>query len=227
VHYSAAAHPACSREPTDWMTASANVGGIPGAISVGFRCTHRHGLVYPSEPCRFRPGELPRCRLLSPPNIGFGLPWHEVAAAVEQLDLRKCRAYIFHVGHAGSTLNSRLVGAHAGAFALREPKILRIFAQLRSEGTAMQPVSADPRLGGCLKLQSRTFEPRRLAVIKARASCPSLPPSPDGAPGGSISVHSSSGPPPTCWMCYGTWASMQILSKPRRLSAGPDLQRFS
>ncbi len=106
-------------------------------------------------------------RLLSPPTIGFSLPWHEVAAAVEQLDLRERCAYIFHIGHAGSTLTSRLVGAHAGAFALREPMILRIFAQLRSESAAKQPVSADPRLGGCLKLWSRTFEPRQLAVIKA------------------------------------------------------------
>ena len=71
----------------------------------------------------------------------------------------------------GSTLLSRLVGAHRGAFSLREPALLRTFAQLRDEPEA-QPrafgaAELDERLTGCLKLLSRTFDAQQIAVIKA------------------------------------------------------------
>jgi hypothetical protein len=106
-------------------------------------------------------------RLLATRTIGLSLSWREVGAAIEQLDLRERCAYIFHIGHVGSTLTSRLVGAHADVLSVREPMILRSFAQPSNEILAALPASADSRLGGCLKLWSRTFEPRQRAVIKA------------------------------------------------------------
>jgi hypothetical protein len=110
-------------------------------------------------------------RILTPRTERRIVPWPQAIAAVEEARLEEHCAYIFHIGHVGSTLMSRLIGAHSGAFALREPMILRAFAQLRGElpGQARPWADAEfeARLGGCLKLLSRTFAARELALIKA------------------------------------------------------------
>ena len=77
-------------------------------------------------------------RILTPHTERRIVPWPQAIAAVEAAGLAEHCAYIFHIGHVGSTLMSRLIGAHARAFALREPMILRAFAQLR--GDSAQPI---------------------------------------------------------------------------------------
>jgi hypothetical protein len=110
-------------------------------------------------------------RVLTPRVAGHTLPWRQVAAAIETAKLAERCNFIFHIGHVGSTLLSRLMGHHPGAFALREPMLLRTFAQLEREPGAKPPAWSDTdvetRLGGCLKLLSRTFDPKQRAVIKA------------------------------------------------------------
>jgi hypothetical protein len=69
--------------------------------------------------------------------------------------------YIFHTGHVGSTLISRLVGEHAGFFSLREPALLRGAA---NEATALPESS--PELDTMLRLLSRTWRPEQRPVIK-------------------------------------------------------------
>jgi hypothetical protein len=101
-------------------------------------------------------------RILTPQTKLRTLPWRDVAAAVESAGLKERCGFIFHIGHVGSTLLSRLIGAHPGVFALREPGILRTFAQPLGESPEL-----DRLLSGMLKLLSRTFEERQLAVIKA------------------------------------------------------------
>ncbi len=110
-------------------------------------------------------------RLLTPQTSSHVLPWSQVAAAVNAAQLIERCGFIFHIGHVGSTLLSRLMGAHAGIFSLREPALLRTFAQLRDQPEARphhwSDVDFDARLTGCLKLLSRTFETRPLPLIKA------------------------------------------------------------
>ena len=110
-------------------------------------------------------------RILTPQTPVQTLPWREVAAAVEAAQLAERCAYILHIGHVGSTLLSRLIGSHSGAFGLREPMVLRVFAQLRSEPALWPPgwtgSHVDARLSACLKLLSRTFDAQQRAVIKA------------------------------------------------------------
>ena len=65
--------------------------------------------------------------------------------------------YVFHVGHVGSTLVSRLVGEHAGVFSVREPMLLRTLAG--GEHTLS--------LRATVALLSRTWRPEQRAVIKA------------------------------------------------------------
>jgi hypothetical protein len=109
-------------------------------------------------------------RLLTPNTSSQSLPWSQVAAAINATQLIERCGFIFHIGHVGSTLLSRLVGAHAGVFSLREPALLRTFAQLRDQEAQPHRWSAadfDARLTGCLKLLSRTFEAAQLPLVKA------------------------------------------------------------
>jgi hypothetical protein len=68
--------------------------------------------------------------------------------------------YIFHIGHVGSTLISRLLGAHQSFFALREP------ALLRAVSVRPAPDAGAPSLGVVLALLGRTWRKDQRAVIK-------------------------------------------------------------
>jgi hypothetical protein len=110
-------------------------------------------------------------RILTPRTIGQTMAWREVAAWIETANLPERCDFIFHIGHVGSTLLSRLLGAHPRILALREPMILRTCAQFGMEPSARPPewggVEFDVRLGGCVKLLSRTFEAHENALVKA------------------------------------------------------------
>ena len=110
-------------------------------------------------------------RLHTPQVPSHTLPWPRVVAAIDAARLPERCGFIFHIGHVGSTLLSRLIGAHSRAFSLREPVILRTFAQLDGEFEVrpqlLRKEDFDARLTGCLKLLSRTFEARQLPIIKA------------------------------------------------------------
>jgi hypothetical protein len=67
--------------------------------------------------------------------------------------------YLFHVGHVGSTLVSRLIGARHGFFALREPALLRELSQNPPGGAALG-------LDAALALLGRTWRPGERAVVK-------------------------------------------------------------
>ena len=67
--------------------------------------------------------------------------------------------FIFHIGHVGSTLVSRLLGASDRVFALREPAILRTLAK--------REASLAPRLEMTLKLLARVWRPTQRSLVKA------------------------------------------------------------
>jgi hypothetical protein len=81
-----------------------------------------------------------------------------LAAAAAQLTPQA--HYVFHLGHVGSTLISRLIGAHPGCFALREPALLRALAMRGEPRIALS-------LRGAQALLSRRWHPGQRAVIKA------------------------------------------------------------
>ena len=69
--------------------------------------------------------------------------------------------YVFHTGHVGSTLVSRLIGAHGRFFSLREPALLRPLAPLSPvAGTAVADLDV------ALAILGRTWRPGQRAVIK-------------------------------------------------------------
>lgn len=110
-------------------------------------------------------------RILTPQTPRRAVPWPHLEAAVAAAPLAETAGYIFHIGHVGSTLVSRLLGAHARVFAVREPAILRTSAEMcfEPEAPARQPTGSegDQLLGTILKLLSRTFHPEQRAIIKA------------------------------------------------------------
>ena len=82
-----------------------------------------------------------------------------VAAAAASLPPRA--HYIFHIGHVGSTLISRLVGEHEGFFSVREPAVLGAIATDPSRALG----SLDMR--AALGLLARAWRPEQRAVVKA------------------------------------------------------------
>ncbi|MGC8517731.1 MAG: hypothetical protein ACP5P4_04285, partial [Steroidobacteraceae bacterium] len=59
--------------------------------------------------------------------------------------------YIFHIGHVGSTLISRILGEHPGFHAVREPALLRAIAAEQA------PAAHTPSLTMVLPLLARTW----------------------------------------------------------------------
>jgi hypothetical protein len=68
--------------------------------------------------------------------------------------------YVFHTGHVGSTLISRLIGAHESFFSLREPPPLRVLCDESAQQGAVLNLHAT------LALLGRTWRPNQRAVIK-------------------------------------------------------------
>lgn len=109
-------------------------------------------------------------RLAGTQTVERAMPWPQVAAAIDAAHLAERCAFIFHIGHVGSTLLSRLVGSHPGVFSLREPALLRTFAQLEGPAAPTRfwsPEDFEVRLTDSLKLLSRTFATPQLPLIKA------------------------------------------------------------
>jgi hypothetical protein len=98
-------------------------------------------------------------------------PWPQVEAAVAAAGLAENCDFIFHIGHVGSTLLSRLLGRSKRILALREPLILRTLAQMAFEREAGNPAwPADEwerRTAVFLKLWSRTFRDGQRVCVKA------------------------------------------------------------
>ena len=98
-------------------------------------------------------------RLMQRPLDAQIVPWPDVATALAG-DLRTDARWIFHIGHVGSTLVSRLLGELENVLAIREPRLLRDVAI--SPGEVRETyVAAIP------KLMSRTFANAEIACVKA------------------------------------------------------------
>lgn len=95
--------------------------------------------------------------------------WAELEAADQAK--RRDAHFIFHIGHVGSTLISRLLGELDGVFALREPQILRNFFDLAMlDGAPHSPWSPEQfgsRLETAIGWLSRPFNEGDRALVKA------------------------------------------------------------
>jgi hypothetical protein len=97
-------------------------------------------------------------RMLQQPVDAQVIPWPEVRSAING-ELRTDARWIFHIGHVGSTLLSRLLGEIPGVLGVREPRFLRDIASMPEELRA-------PYIDTAPKLMSRTFADNDLACVK-------------------------------------------------------------
>jgi hypothetical protein len=111
------------------------------------------------SPQAYRAASFLDDRILQSPVNAHVLPWAPVAEAVK-LGGRRDARWIFHIGHVGSTLVSRLLGELDSVLAIREPRILRDLALVPAAGRSdyIEPLR---------RLLSRTFEEGETALVKA------------------------------------------------------------
>jgi len=119
-------------------------------------------------------------RILVPGTQGTWLPGTAVSEAALRATGRKPLHFIFHSGHVGSTLLSRLLDATDAVLPLREPLPLRTLAE--AEAVLGRPESLlsqgqfDGQLDTLLALWSRGYETTRAVVLKATSSAGHLAP---------------------------------------------------
>lgn len=97
------------------------------------------------------------------------VPWSELSnTTVAKAPVPQ---YIFHIGHVGSTLLSRLLGEIDTVLALREPQLLRTLceiSQIRSEpDSPWSPEVYQDRFSETVHWLSRSFRPDQRVMIKA------------------------------------------------------------
>ena len=98
-------------------------------------------------------------RMLQEPVDARIVPWADVEGAMKA-ERRSDTRWIFHIGHVGSTLVSRLLGELDGIIAIREPRLLRDLA-------LSPPEAREHYLEPVAKLMSRTFASDEIACVKA------------------------------------------------------------
>lgn len=84
--------------------------------------------------------------------------------------------FIFHTGHVGSTLLSRLLGTHPRVFSLREPQVLRTLAAAEAAHAPWDDPALDRRLAVFQALFSRTWAAPKRSLVKATSLVTGLAP---------------------------------------------------
>jgi hypothetical protein len=113
------------------------------------------------------------------------VPWPQIEDAMEG-NVRHDARWIFHIGHVGSTLVSRLLGELPNVLSLREPRLLRDLAlsppEVRARYCAPVP-----------KLMSRTFAAEEFACVKATSFVSEI--APELVPSGERALFMYATPP--------------------------------
>lgn len=94
------------------------------------------------------------------------VPYADVEIAMSEVSDTHPLHFIFHTGHVGSTLLSRLVEETNGVLGLREPLPLRTLAELQDQNAPQ----LDTRLDTFTKLWRRGFADTTHVVVKATSS---------------------------------------------------------
>ena len=107
-------------------------------------------------------------RLMQQPVDAQIIAWPVVESAVAG-EMRTDARWIFHIGHVGSTLVSRLLGEIEGVLAVREPRLLRDLALFTADVRSgyVEPIP---------KIMSRTFADDEIACVKATSFASEIAP---------------------------------------------------
>jgi hypothetical protein len=102
-------------------------------------------------------------RVLVPGMESHWIPYADVESAMRDASDARPLHFIFHTGHVGSTLLSRLIEEVRGVLGLREPLPLRTLAELQDQNAPQ----LDARLETFFKLWRRGFADTTHVVLKA------------------------------------------------------------
>jgi hypothetical protein len=113
-------------------------------------------------------------RILGPSTQGAWLPGRVVTEAARRAANLRPLHFIFHTGHVGSTLLSRLLDETGAVLPIREPLPLRTLADARDVLGAPESLLSEPQfdslLDMTLRLWSRGYDSTRAVVVKATSS---------------------------------------------------------
>lgn len=114
-------------------------------------------------------------RVLKQTSKAAWVPWRRVAESMGNTEVAAPLSCIFHVGHCGSTLLSRLLGFAAGVRSLREPLPLRTLAQdLADAGEGLSFLGRDALLERLRVLTKMWSRGAGNTVVKATSICTGL-----------------------------------------------------
>jgi len=113
-------------------------------------------------------------RVLGSATEGVWIPLGRVATAAREATITRPVHFIFHTGHVGSTLISRLLDETEVVLSLREPLPLRTLAEahegLGRPDSLLSDANFDLTLGVFMRLWSRGYAATRSVVVKATSS---------------------------------------------------------
>lgn len=139
-------------------------------------------------------------RILGPDTPGAWLPFAAVDDAARRVTGSRPVHFIFHTGHVGSTLVSRLLDETADVLPLREPLPLRTLAEAHDALGRVDALHSragfEVALRAFLRLWSRGYPSTRGVVVKATSSAGRLAAPLLDASGGSRAVYMNLRPEP-------------------------------
>ena len=113
-------------------------------------------------------------RILSPATVGAWASLDRVADASRQVSDARPVHFIFHTGHVGSTLVSRLLDETGIVLSLREPLPLRTLAEAHDVSGRSDALLSDSQFDRTaamlMRLWSRAYRSTRAVVVKATSS---------------------------------------------------------
>ncbi len=113
-------------------------------------------------------------RILGHAVQGAWIAGGEATAAARQVHAPRPLHFIFHTGHVGSTLVSRLLDATGSVLGLREPLPLRILAESHALLGAPESLLGDEQFATLLEMMlrfwSRGYDWTRAVIVKATSS---------------------------------------------------------
>jgi hypothetical protein len=151
----------------------------PGLLFYQMDIVQRRALIVRSSEDEIRKASFLDERLGLQGRDGFWLPLDELNALAGSLsDDAASPDFIFHIGHCGSTLLSRLLDRSPHVLGLREPLPLReLAASLRDLDSPLSRIDRstwEGLLRTCLALLGRRFAPQQRIVVKATSTCNGL-----------------------------------------------------
>jgi len=119
-------------------------------------------------------------RILGPATTGAWIPFARVAEAARRVTHGRPVHFIFHTGHVGSTLVSRLLDETEAVLSLREPLPLRTLAEahdaLGRPDSLLSNAQFDAALDTFMALWSRGYAGNTSVIVKATSSTGRLAP---------------------------------------------------